>query len=117
MNDIMNAYPVQRCESEEKDGTITVLVKKPYNFLEKIFFKKMLNKPFRIDLDKIGSFVWKHCNGEFSVKEIAELCKEEFGNDVEPAEARVKLFIEQMNRNRMIQLFIKAEDRSKDLMK
>ncbi len=108
MKSIMEAYPVQRCEYEEKDGNITVLVKKPFNFIEKLFFKKMLDKPFRIDLDKIGSFVWKQCTGTYSVEEITALCRKEFGEEVEPAEERVKLFIEQMNKNRMIQLFVKT---------
>ncbi len=110
MNDILNAYPVHKCEWEEKNGLITVLVKKPLNFIEKIFFKKMLDKPFRVDLDKIGSFVWKNCTGDKTVSDIVKLCVKEFGDEVEPAEERVKLFIEQLNKNRMIQLFMKVND-------
>ncbi len=110
MNDILKTYPVQRYEWEEKNELITVLVKKPLNLIEKVFFRKMLNKPFRIDLDKVGSFVWKNCTGDKTVGEIVQLCKEEFGDEVEPAEERVKLFIEQLNKNRMIQLFMKVSD-------
>ncbi len=108
MNDILKTYPVQVCEWEEKNGLITVLVKKPLNLIEKIFFKKMMDKPFKVDLDEIGSFVWKNCTGDKSVEDIVQLCKEEFGDKVEPAEGRVKLFIEQLNKNKMIRLFMKV---------
>jgi hypothetical protein len=60
--------------------------------------------PYLIRLDDIGTTVWKHCDGEASVQEIAELLRERFGDRVEPAEDRLQDFITQMQRARMIRV-------------
>lgn len=109
--DSKNIYPKQICEFEEKDGLVTVLFVNPNpSFLDKYIFKKLAKKPKKIDLDEIGSFVWKLCEGNKSINEIVELTRDHFGEKVEPADKRVELFIKQMHGNKLINLFEKVSD-------
>ncbi len=108
MADFKSLYPFRNCEFEEKDNLVTVLYKnKRPSFVEKIFFKKQLNKPYKIDLDEIGTFIWHLCDGAKNISEITETAKNHFQEKIEPAEQRVELFINQMNKNRLIRLYEK----------
>ncbi len=109
MNDIANAYPVRACEFIEENGIVTVLFKKEkLTMIEKLFFKKRASKPHKIDLDEVGSFIWKICDGKNTVESIIEKTETEFGEKVQPAEERVNLFINQMNSTKLINLFKKV---------
>jgi len=106
--ELLDVYPVHAMEFELKDGIVTLLYINPNpNYFEKTFFKEKLNKPKKIDLDDVGSFVWTKCNGETKVSEIIELVQKEFGEKVKDAKERVTLFINQLNRNHLINLFKK----------
>ena len=59
---------------------------------------------YRIRLDEVGSFVWKACDGETPVARIAAGLRGQFGAGVEPAEARLEQFVEQMTRSRILTL-------------
>lgn len=111
MNDeILDVFPVQAVDFEEKDGIITVFfINSKPNFFEKMLFKKQINKPKKIDLDDIGSFIWNNCNGNRQVREIIELAKDHFGESLENAEDRVVIFMKQLNRTRLINLFKKEK--------
>lgn len=91
------------------NGLVTVLFeKKEKSFLDRTVFKKYANRPIKIDLDKIGSFVWQLCDGKNTVQDIIAKTKVEFGDKVEPAEERVNLFINQLRRNKLITLYQKT---------
>jgi hypothetical protein len=106
MTDFMNVYPVRNCNHELNSGLVTILfIKKKLNIIERIFFKKISSKPYKIDLDEIGSFVWNLCDGNKTVKEITEISKRNFGERIEPAEERVEKFIRQMNKNKLVSLY------------
>jgi len=57
---------------------------------------------YRIRLDDVGSFIWKACDGETQMTEIAGRLRAEFGERIEPAEERLARFIQSMLRSRMI---------------
>ncbi len=109
MMEIKELFPIQDCEFEINDKLITVSYtnKKP-SFIEKIFFRNQLKKPYKVDLDEIGSFIWKNCNGKNTVEDIINLSKNEFNENVSPAEQRVVLFINQMTKNKLIKLYKKV---------
>ena len=108
MESIMKAYPIRACEYEKINNVVVVFVKKQNpNILDKKVFKKYFRKPHKIDLDEIGSFVWELCDGDLSVEEIAVKVRETFSDKVEPAEKRVELFIRQMTKTKLINLFTK----------
>ena len=75
---------------------------------EKKFFKKLSQKPYKVDFDEFGSFVWKLCDGKLSVKDIAEKFKANFGDKAESSEERVAKFLSQLSQNKLIQLYKKV---------
>ncbi len=107
--DIGEVIPKQSCNFEEKEGLITVLyVEENPSFIDRTFFKKFVKKPHRVDLDEIGSFIWKNIDGHLTVDEITALAEEHFGEKIAPAKERVQLFINQMFRTKLIKLFRKT---------
>jgi len=99
--------PKRICEDETNDGIVTVLYIKKPTFIEKIFFRSLINKPHKIDLDEIGSYIWGKINASNNIEKIISLAKEHFGEKIEPAENRVVQFIKQMHSTKLIMLFEK----------
>ena len=60
------------------------------------------SKPLKIRLDKVGTFMWKLCDGNHTVKVIGEKMQQTFGDEIEPVYDRLALFFQQMERGRMI---------------
>ena len=56
----------------------------------------------KIRLDERGSFLWHLVDGERSVLEVAEAMREQFGEEVEPAEERVGQLIRMLRRERLL---------------
>jgi hypothetical protein len=110
MKNFKTIYPFQACESEENNGLITVLFKNPKpSFVEKIFFKKLIQKPYKIDLDKVGTYIWKLCDGKHNVEAIIQKARQEFGSEIEPVEERVEKFVKQLSGTKLINLFEKKD--------
>jgi hypothetical protein len=108
--DIGELVPRQDCEFEENDGFVTVLyVEKEPTFIERTFFKHFIKKPHRVDLDEVGSVIWKMIDGKSSVDELTKKAEEHFGDKIAPADERVKLFINQMFYTKLIKLFRKTD--------
>lgn len=59
---------------------------------------------YRIRLDKIGTAVWKSMDGATSLMMILEDLGQELGEDQQQVLSRLKLFVDQMFRSRMIEL-------------
>ncbi|MFH1198463.1 MAG: PqqD family protein [bacterium] len=108
-DDFTNLYPVHACEFEEiASGLIVVHFRKTnHSLFDRIFFRSQLNKPHKIDLDEIGSFIWKLCDGKNPIGEIIINAKLQFGEKIEPAEQRVLLFINKMYSTKFIHLYKK----------
>ena len=51
---------------------------------------------FTANMDKLGSLVWKNCDGKKTVKQILEILKKEFPKE-ENIDQRLFLFLQQMN--------------------
>ncbi len=59
---------------------------------------------YQIKLDEVGTMVWKASDGTTGLSQIAEQLRHRFGNQIEPAEARLHHFVRQMRRSRLIEL-------------
>jgi hypothetical protein len=105
----LELIPKRICEDELNDGIVTVLYFKKPTFIEKLFFRKTLNKPYKIDLDEIGSFIWGKINASLNVEEIVKLAKAHFEEKIEPAEDRVVQFMKQMHSTKLIMLYEKTD--------
>jgi len=108
--DLLKYYPVQICEYEENNGQIVVLYKSSkLSLLDKYFFKRLAQKPAKIDLDDIGSYLWTYFDGQHSVGEIIEIAEKKFGAKIHPVNDRVSKFIMQMAETKLITLYQKKE--------
>lgn len=100
-----NARPRRRLDWREQDGRGVVLRPK---FGEGRFGRwlaaKLGDPCYRIRLDEVGTFVWKTCDGETPLAEMARRLRAEFGERVEPAEERLARFVQSMLRSRMIEV-------------
>jgi hypothetical protein len=56
----------------------------------------------RIRLDSIGSFAWLRMDGQHTVAQVADLLREEYGAEVEPAEERLGKLVRAFRREGLI---------------
>jgi len=101
---LLHLVPVQntKCETR-KDGLVVLFKPKFANTLLVKYLLPWMKQPYyKINLDEIGSFFWLNCDGTKTVKEIAELHKNNFGEKVEPLYERIAHFITSLEKNRFI---------------
>ncbi|HEX9975501.1 MAG TPA: PqqD family protein [bacterium] len=95
---LLDLIPEQKIKfKESEDGVITLLKPKFENtFLVKYFLPRIRKPNFKIKLDQFGSFVWKQCDGNNTVAQIANLLQEHFKEDIEPVYDRLALFMQSL---------------------
>lgn len=89
-------------EWENRKGKV-VLIFHHDKLIEKtvrLFIKRP--KTTTLELDEIGSAVWKLIDGEKNIYEIGQKLKEEFGDKAEPLYERLIMFIRYLNKRRWI---------------
>jgi hypothetical protein len=91
-------------ESDEKGLVILLKPKFQSRLLLRHLIPRMKNPYFKIKLDKIGSHFWAQCDGRRTIREIAELQKQKFGEEVEPLYERISQFLQTLQKNRFITL-------------
>jgi len=78
------------------EGIVVIKVPKFESNFGKSFCKlTRKGNTFNANMDKVGSLVWKNCDGKNSVKDILEMVKKEFPNE-EDIDQRLFLFLQQM---------------------
>lgn len=101
---LLELVPVRNIAWEKNaEGLVSLLKPKIQNpFLAK-FLQHRLKRPyFKVKLDEIGSHFWENCDGRNSIKTIAELQKQEFGDKVEPVYERIGQFLHTLERHKFI---------------
>ncbi|EOD00019.1 PqqD family protein [Caldisalinibacter kiritimatiensis] len=95
----------QKIEWEIKDDNTVQLIINRDSIFDKIV-RKFFNTPEKmyIDLDDIGSYVWKSIDGERNVYEISKLLKDRFGEKAEPLNDRLITYISILRNNKFIKL-------------
>ena len=82
--------------SENEEGLVQIKVPKFNSNFGKSFCKVVRkDNLFNAKMDKIGSIVWKSCDGKNTVEDILETVIKKFPNE-ENIENRLFLFIQQM---------------------
>ena len=82
--------------SADEEGIIVLEVENTgaFNRMAQKLFKKP--KVTKVHMEKYGSFLWPLIDGEKTVMELADLQKEEFGEEVEPLYPRVVKYMQIM---------------------
>ena len=79
-----------------EEGLVEITVPKFYSNMGKSFCKIIKkDNTFNAKMDKIGSIVWKNCDGKTTVKKILETLEKEYP-DEKDIDQRLYLFIQQM---------------------
>lgn len=101
---LLDLVPVHTVRFEtDAEGLIVLLKPKFTNrLLQKYLLPRMRRPFFRITLDELGSFVWSRCDGKCTVRRLAELHKQRFGEKAEPLYDRLTLFLQTLEHNRFI---------------
>jgi hypothetical protein len=97
----------QRTRDYEIDDEGLVTIKLPRfksEALRVLLVPRWKRPHVHLRLDRIGSFVWKQCDGGCTVNVIAERMKEQFGEDAEPVHERLRVFLQQLHRSTWITL-------------
>ncbi|MCD8082592.1 MAG: PqqD family protein [Clostridiales bacterium] len=85
-----------------KNGMVTIhMVHRGfYAWIAQTFFHRP--RISHIDLDRMGSFIFRQIDGKQSVGEIAELVKKEFGEEAEPLYGRLVKYMQILRNNEFI---------------
>ena len=82
--------------STNAEGLVEIKVPKFHSNFGKSFCKVIRKEDtFTANMDKIGSIIWKNCDGRSTVKDILEILKKEFPKE-ENIDQRLFLFLQQM---------------------
>jgi hypothetical protein len=104
--------PDQRTPWEAaENGTVVVLVPKFRNELLVRWLVPRLRYPHvRVKLDRLGSFVWKQCDGKTTVAEIASRMRAEFTDLAGSAEDRIRTFLLTLEKSELVNLNAQETD-------
>jgi len=81
---------------EDKEGLVKLKVPKFKSNFGKSFCKLIKKKNyFRADLDKLGSIVWKNCDGKNTVEDILKILEKEFSGE-KNINQRLYLYLQQL---------------------
>ncbi|MCR4440146.1 MAG: PqqD family protein [bacterium] len=102
--------PVGLVEWQEEDGRVLLLRPRfSSGLLQKYLLPKLRPPHFRIHLDAHGSAAWKLCDGSRTLAEVGAALREQFGQQIEPVQERLALFVSQLCRHRLLKLQRVAE--------
>ena len=103
---LLELTPTQRAPWEIGDnGSVVVLVPKfHHELLVKWLVPRLKYPQIRVKLDKLGSFVWKQCDGKTTVAEIAERMRTEFSESAGSAEDRIRKFLLMLEKSDLVNL-------------
>lgn len=91
---------------ENKEGLSVIAFPRFKNkFMQKYMIPKSISPFLHITLDKHGTKVWSLIDGKRTVREIADLLKNDFKNEKD-LEQRLEMFIVQLYRRQFLKLII-----------
>lgn len=109
---LLDFVPVQstkyRVEIAE-DGSVTIFIENKGLFNR--IAQKLLKKPefSQVHLEEFGNFIWPLIDGKKTVKEIADLVHEHFGEKADPLYPRISMYIKMLKGYGFID-FVKKEN-------
>ena len=101
-----NARPRRRLDWRDLDDGRCVVLRPRFGEgrVGRWLAARLGNPCYRIRLDDVGTFIWRACDGETPLTQIAGRLRAEFGERVEPTEERLARFIQSMLRSRMVSM-------------
>lgn len=102
---LLELVPVRTADWREQDGGLVVEYRPgpPRGLAGRIGRLLLPPRVSRRRLDEVGAAVWRRLDGR-TVAEVAAALRAEFGERIEPAEDRLRLFLDMLRRERLIGL-------------
>ena len=101
--DFGGVHPRRLLEWREEDGHCVLLRPRLGSSRVGRWVAGLAGDPhYRIRLDEVGTLVWKACDGETSLADIAWRMRDRFGDRVDPVDQRLARFVRKMLKGRMI---------------
>lgn len=95
--DIGPLKPLRRCESEQGEGgLVTVHEVQRRGWFGRLLARGLAPSHNHVKLDDTGSLIWELCDGERDVHAIAQALAERFGEDFDPTNQRLAVFLQTM---------------------
>ncbi len=103
---LLHERPVRLYAFEERPGVggcIRIVIPRFGDSLLGRFFSRMsVQQEDKLNLDQFGSFVYMACDGHTPVSDIGKALKDTFGDNVEPVDGRLAIFIKDLFRRNLI---------------
>jgi hypothetical protein len=98
---LLELKPLRNLEWEEgeNDAVVLLIPKFRHPWMRKWVVPRLKRPDFHVKTDRLGSFVWRKCDGKSTVLEISDAMGREFGADFDPAHDRICGFIRQLAKN------------------
>lgn len=106
---LLDRIPIQDREYVVEEDKVVVLVPRFDGSLGSRVTKRLSNPNYRVHLDELGSEVWCACDGIKTVLEISHDLRRKLGEEIEPAEERVAMFVRRLERGRCIRFVKEGE--------
>ena len=101
--DLIPTQNVKWVNTDSQDDLVTLLKPKFVNpFFVKYILPRMKSPHYKINLDQFGTAVWHYCDGKNTVADIGNRLKEKFGEEIEPVYDRLSVFIQTLQRSKLI---------------
>jgi len=91
-------------ETAENGNVVVLIPKFQHELLVKWLLPRFKYPHVRVKLDKLGSFVWKQCDGRTTVAEMADRMRAEFQESAESAEDRIRTFLLMLEKSELVNL-------------
>ncbi|RCW48163.1 MULTISPECIES: PqqD family protein [unclassified Halanaerobium] len=90
---------------KDYNNELTLIIKRT-KWIDRLF-QKIFNTPKQttLELDALGSFVWKQCDGHKTIAQIAKKLRKEYPQKSSPVESRLITFIRILKNNGLIKLY------------
>jgi len=100
----LDNVPKRNVDFEEAEGGRLVLLRPKFMTgpFARLLQPRIPKRFFRVQLDDIGTLVWRSIDGTRTVGEISEILYAEFGERVEPRYERCSKFVHSLHQGAMV---------------
>ena len=116
--DALDALPVrnQLCKAEETEAGMTIISTPVRRTGWTRLMKRLTSVPKykKIELDEIGTFVWRHCDGRTSVRALIEKLCRRFKLSYREGEVSLTQYLRTLARRNLIGLAVRGGKDAKD---
>lgn len=107
LDEWLEIVPQKNCDYvENSNGNYVLQMPKSDNAILMKVINSFSKSPFyKIKLDDRGSFIWEHCDGKNSIRQICRLLEDKFGDSVKPTADRTVILFKSLYQRQLVRFF------------